>query len=272
MSPPHAHVRRPRRQGSGRGRPTPASQHRLVVAAKDGDAKARDALIAELAPLVAALGRPFEAGVSRAELMQAGVVGLLTALERYDPSLGTPFWAYASWWVRQAVQRLVSELTRPVVLSDRAVGKLLRVRAAQAGHLRAHGTEPTTRQLAADTGLAPAAVQELTAAASPARALEEPLAGAEAGMTLGEQLADPAAEHAYEAIPRELDRRALVTLLGVLSSRERQIVDARYGLDGPERSRRELAGRMGVSPERVRQIEERALEKLRRAAGDTDAF
>jgi RNA polymerase sigma factor (sigma-70 family) len=249
---------------------TSASQHRLVLAAKEGDAEARDGLIAELAPLVAALGRQYEVGVSRAELMQAGVVGLLRALERYDPSLGTPFWAYASWWVRQAIQRLVSELTRPVVLSDRAVGKLVLVRAARAGHLRDHGTEPTTSQLAADTGLAPATVQELTAAALPARALEEPLAGAETGMTLGEQLADPAADRAYEAIPDELDRLALVALLGVLSSRERQIVDARYGLEGPEVSRRELADRLGRSPERVRQIEERALDKLRRAAGDSD--
>jgi RNA polymerase sigma factor (sigma-70 family) len=239
------------------------------VAAKDGDAEARDALIAESAPLVAALGRPYEAGVSRAELAQAGVVGLLRALERYDPSLGPPFWAYASWWVRQAMQRLVSELTRPTVLFDRAVdravGKLVRVRAARARHLRAHGTEATTRQLAADTGLAPATVQELTAAALPGRSLDEPLAGAETGMTLGEQVADPAAEQAYEAVPRELERRALVALLDGLSSRERQIIDARYGLDGAERSRRELAEALGRSPERVRQIEERALDKLRRA-------
>jgi RNA polymerase sigma factor (sigma-70 family) len=166
------------------------------------------------------------------------------------------------------MQRLVSELTRPIVLSDRAVGKLVHVRAARAGHVRAHGTEPTTGQLAADTGLAPATVQALTAAAQPARSLDEPLGGAETGMALGEQVADPAAEHAYEAVPRELDRQALVALLDVLASRERQVIDARYGLDGPERSRREVAEEMGRSPERVRQIEERALDKLRRAAGD----
>jgi RNA polymerase sigma factor (sigma-70 family) len=240
------------------------------LAAKDGDPGARDALIVEFAPLVAALGRPFEVGVSRAELAQAGAVGLLRALERYDPMLGTPFWAYASWWVRQAMQRLVSELTRPIVLSDRAAGKLVRMRAARARHLRSHGSEPTTRELAADTGLAPATVQELTAATLPARSLEEPLAGAETGMTLGEQVADPAAEHAYEAVPREAAWQELVALLGVLSSRERQIIGARYGLDGPERSRREVAEALGRSPERVRQIEERALDKLRRAAGDND--
>jgi RNA polymerase sigma factor (sigma-70 family) len=269
---PRAPERMPRlrKRGSGRDRLTPASEHRLVVAAKDGDAEARDALVAQLAPLVAALGRPYEVGVSRTELAQAGVVGLLRALERYDPSLATPFWAYASWWVRQSMQRLVSELTRPIVLSDRAVGKLVRVRAARARHLRAHGTEPAARQLAADTGLALDTVQALTAAALPARSLDEPLAGAETGMALGEQVADPAAEHAYEAVPRELDRRPLVALLEVLSSRERRIIDARYGLAGPERSRREVADALGRSPERVRQIEERALDKLRRAAGDDD--
>jgi RNA polymerase primary sigma factor len=259
-------ARRPQKRGSGRDRLSLAVQHRLVLAAKDGDAEARDELIVELAPLVAALGRPYEVGVSRAELAQAGAVGLLRALERYDPSLETPFWAYASWWVRQSMQRLVSELTRPMVLSDRAVGKLVRVRAARARHLRSHGSEPTTSELAADTGLAPSTVQELTAAALPARSLEEPLAGAETGMTLGEQVADPAAEHSFEAVPGALDRQALFALLDVLSSRERQIIDARYGLDGPERSRREIAEGMGRSAERVRQIEERALDKMRRAA------
>ena len=65
--------------------------------------------------------------MSREELMQEGVVGLLRALERYDPDVG-PFWAYASWWVRQAMQQLVSELGRPLVLSDRAVRRLARIR------------------------------------------------------------------------------------------------------------------------------------------------
>src|SRR4051812_26935546 len=169
--------------------------HRELVLAAQHDRGRREELIETFSPMVAGLARGYVRWgvIDRPELMQQGVVGLLRALERYDPSLGTPFWAYASWWVRQAIQRLVSELTRPVVLSDRAVGKLVRVRAARAEHLRDHGTEPTTSQLAADTGLAPATVQELTAAALPARALEEPLAGAETGMTLGEQLADPAA-------------------------------------------------------------------------------
>ena len=85
-------------------------------------------------------GLTLTAGLS--ELMQEGVVGLLRALERYDPEVG-PFWPYASWWVRQAMQRLVAELTRPVVLSDRALRQLARVRNAHSEHLRSVRSEPS---------------------------------------------------------------------------------------------------------------------------------
>jgi DNA-directed RNA polymerase sigma subunit (sigma70/sigma32) len=77
---------------------------------------------------------------------------LLRALERYDAGVGTPFWAYASWWVRQAMQQLVSELTRPVVLSDRALRLLARLKRAQRQHVQADHREPTSEQLAEATG------------------------------------------------------------------------------------------------------------------------
>jgi RNA polymerase sigma factor (sigma-70 family) len=204
------------------------------------------------------------AAVNRAELMQEGVVGLLRALERYDPTLGTPFWAYASWWVRQAMQQLVSELTRPVVLSDRAVRQLARVKEAKRVHVQAHGSEPTAGQLAAETGLDRVQVENLVAAERMPRALEEPIGRDDgAGATFGEMLADPRAEDAYDRVPRRVDMEKLPALLCRLSERERAIVCARYGLDGPEKTLRELGGTLGVSAERVRQIEQRALDKLR---------
>src|SRR6185437_4673215 len=89
--------------------------------------------------------------VDRGELTQEGVVGLLSALERFDPDRGTPFWAYACWWVRQAMQQLVSELTRPVVLSDRALRQLARVKDARREHTHAHSREPCSAELAEHT-------------------------------------------------------------------------------------------------------------------------
>src|SRR4051794_23540607 len=106
----------------------PRVERELVLAAEEGDPGARDRLIQAFWPLIGSVARIYRssAAVDRTELMQEGVVGLLRALERFDPSRGTPFWAYASWWVRQAMQQLVSELTRPVVLSDRALRQLAR--------------------------------------------------------------------------------------------------------------------------------------------------
>src|SRR4051812_6795446 len=132
-----------------RPRPEPAAELQLVIAAKERGSDARATLIETFTPLVGSVARIYRgSSVSRAELMQEGVVGLLRALERYDAELGTPFWAYASWWVRQAMQQLVSELTRPVVLSDRAVRQLARIKDARRELLQANGGEPTIGQLA----------------------------------------------------------------------------------------------------------------------------
>src|SRR4051794_41208341 len=104
--------------------------------------------------LVAGAAATYRTGqVSRVELLQEGVVGLLRALEGFDPDRGVPFWGYATWWVRQAMQQLVSELTRPVVLSDRALRHLARLKDAHRDALAAGGREPGREELARRTGL-----------------------------------------------------------------------------------------------------------------------
>ena len=138
--------------------------------------------------------------LTRDELLQAGVVGLLRGLERYDPALGTPFWGYASWWVRQAMQQLVSEVARPVVLSDRASRQLARLKQVHSDHVQAHRREPTSAQLAAGSGLGAPQVQSLLAASMRPRGLDEPTATeADGGSSPGDLLADPRAEDAFDA-------------------------------------------------------------------------
>ena len=114
------------RELSDRPRMPVAVERRLVQAAKAGDRRAREQLIEAFLPLIAGVARVYRGSptITRLELMQEGVVGLLRALERYDLALGVPFWGYAAWWVRQAMQQLVAELTRPMVLSDRALRQL----------------------------------------------------------------------------------------------------------------------------------------------------
>jgi RNA polymerase sigma factor (sigma-70 family) len=241
-------------------------ERELVLAAQRGEPGARGQLVESFRPPIASVARLYRGarGVSREELMQEGVVGLLRAVDRYDATLGTPFWAYAAWWVRQAMQQVVAELTRPVVLSDRAVRQLARVRSAEREHMQCHHREPTLGQLAADTGMTRRQVEHLVAAERIPRGIDEPI-GERSGGSFGELLPDPRAEDAYERIPNHVVTAALEGLLARLDRRERLIVRARYGLDGRERTLRELAGALGVSAERVRQIEWRALEKLREA-------
>jgi RNA polymerase sigma factor (sigma-70 family) len=238
----------------------------LVLAAKM-DPGRREELIEEFRPLIATVARPYcrYGSIERHELMQQGVVGLLEALKRYDPSLGTPFWAYASWWVRQAMQQVTSELDGPIVLSDRARRALSRLAAARRSHLQEHRREPTRTELAAAAELDVGHVESLLAADAPARALEERFGDGERGFCFGDLLADPRAEDEFERVPCRAAAKGLPGLLALLSDRERLVVSRRFGLDGEARTLRDIAADLDLSAERVRQIEERALETLRTA-------
>jgi RNA polymerase sigma factor (sigma-70 family) len=245
-----------------------ASERDLVAAAQAQERDSREALVEAFLPLVGSVARIYRGSmaVDRSELMQAGVVGLLRALERYDIDLGTPFWAYASWWVRQSMQQLVSELAGPVVLSDRALRQLARVRDARTAHQQRHRREPSRAELADEAQLAREQVDRLIATERQPRALQEPLGGeADAGTTFAEVLADPAAEDAYDRVIGRVATCQLQSLLDELGARERWIVTQRFGLEGPVRTLREVGSVLGLSAERVRQVEEAALDKLRAA-------
>jgi RNA polymerase primary sigma factor len=260
------------REVSGRPRMPAAVERRLVLAAQAGDRSAREQLVEACLPLIAGVARVYRgsATISRLELLQEGVVGLLRALERYDPDRGVAFWAYASWWVRQAMQQLVAELTRPMVLSDRSLRQLSALKRAHHAYLAEHRHEPTVDQLADRTGLTHTQVGELVAVDQVPRSLQQPVSDTDGAVgAFGELLEDPLAEDAYERLLDESELEQVRALLASLNDRERMILRARYGLDGPEQSLRDLGERIGVSAERVRQIEQRALGKLRAAATRT---
>src|SRR5947209_16124875 len=163
----------------GRPRLPVTAERRLIAAAQAGDRRAREELVEAFLPLIAGVARVYRGSetITRLELMQEGVVGLLRALERFDPTLGVPFWGYAAWWVRQAMQQLIAELTRPMVLSDRALRHLAQLKRAHGEYLQRHGREPTGDELARVTGLARAQVGELLAVERVPQSMDEPVGG-----------------------------------------------------------------------------------------------
>ncbi len=258
------------RLGSGAALPT-ALETELVAAAQAGDTRARARLVEAFMPLIASVARMYRssARIERQELLQEGVVGLLRALHRYQPRQGVPFWGYASWWVRQAMQQLVSELTGPVVLSDRALRHLARLRDAHGQAVQQTGREPLRSELVQRSGLSREQVDDLLSVSLAPRSMDEPVSTGHGTVgTLGELLVDPLAESEYERVLEAIETEELLALLAGLSDRERAVLRARYGLDdGHEETLREFGGRLGLSAERVRQIEDRALGKLAAAAG-----
>jgi RNA polymerase primary sigma factor len=241
----------------------------LVAATEAGDKAACRALVDSFLPAIGGVARRFNTGgrVQRSELMQEGVAGLLFAARRYDPRMDTPFWGYASFWVRKAMQELVAEITRPVALSDHAVRGLARVRAARRDHVQAHGAEPTMAELAAATGFTRAQLDSLLATERTPRSFEEPL-GADEGATatFGEMVADPGAEKEYDQVLDNMEIEEVRHLADCLGDRERMVLQRHYGLGQPPQTLSTIGAGLGLTAERVRQIEKEALEKLRDAA------
>jgi RNA polymerase sigma factor (sigma-70 family) len=237
----------------------------LVRRSKAGDARAREELINRLLPLVIRLARPYQTpGIEWEDLIQEGAVGLLRALASFDPELGVPFPAYASWWVRYSLQDLRSQFIRPLRLPPKALRRLASLKEAHERIFQLEHRNAGAVELSSVVGIPLAETEALLEADRRCRSLDEPVAdGAETG-TLGDLLVDPLAEEAYGEILASIQADELRALLTHLSGREREVLEARYGLHGREaETLREVGDRLGISAERVRQLENRALAKLR---------
>jgi RNA polymerase primary sigma factor len=241
-----------------------------VIGVEAGDPEASRRLVEAFLPAILGLAAHFPAavGIQRQELVQEGVAGLLFAARRYDSGRETPFWAYASFWVRKAMQELVAELTAPVSLSDRAVRALAQVRIARREYVQAHGAEPTDKELSRATGLTRAQIESLQATERRPRALEERLAGdAGTAATVGDTIVDAGAESQYEQVLDRIEIREVRSLADRLDEPERGILRAHYGLGQPAQTLGQIGATLGLTAERARQIEVGALRKLRESLG-----
>jgi len=237
----------------------------LVRRAQAGDPKAREELIQRLLPLVSSIARSYRtAGLERADLVQEGCVGILRALQRFDPERGVPFPVYEALWIRQALQELRSDFIRPLRLPPKALRQLAQLKSA---HYRIYADEhrdASLSELATSTEIDLGQVEALLRADTSTRSIDEPVGGLNGEIgTLGDLLADPLSNDQYEEALEGIAGRQLRALFGHLTERERDIIDSRFGFERPAENLTTIGSRLGISAERVRQIEERALAKLR---------
>jgi RNA polymerase sigma factor (sigma-70 family) len=240
----------------------------LARRAQAGDVAAREELIRRLLPLVHATARRYRTeGLEQADLLQEGIVGLLRALERFEPARGVPFAAFATWWIRQSLQEARSDFMRPMRLPPKALRQLSQLKSEHQRIYQGERRSAAIGELADRTNIELQQAEALLNADARPRSLDEPIDNAEGELgTMGDLLEDPLSAAAYEDVVDAVAGDQLRALLSRLTEREREVVQARFGFDAPAEKLSEVGERLGVSAERVRQIEERALAKLRSAA------
>jgi RNA polymerase sigma factor (sigma-70 family) len=239
----------------------------LVIRAQSGDVVAREELIDRLLPLVSAIARRYRTeGLEQTDLIQDGIVGLLRALERYDPGRGVPFAAYATWWIRQALQDARSDFIRPFRLPPKALRQLSRLKSEHQRIYQSEHRSAGVAELAERMSIELDQARALAAADARVRSLDEPIDGVDGDLgTLGDLLEDPLSADAYEDVIDAIAGEQLKALLSRLTDRERDVLYARFGFDAKTERLVDIGERLGVSAERVRQIEQRGLAKLRHA-------
>jgi RNA polymerase sigma factor (sigma-70 family) len=240
----------------------------LARRAQAGDDAAREKLIQRLLPLVHSTARRYRTeGLEQADLLQEGIVGLLRALQRFDPARGVPFAAFATWWIRQSLQEARSDFMRPMRLPPKALRQLSQLKSEHQRIYQGERRSAKIGELAERTDIELDQAQALLTADARPRSLDEPIENTEGELgTMGDLLDDPLSAAAYEEVVDAVAGEQLRALLSRLTEREREVVQARFGFDAPAERLSELGERLGISAERVRQIEERALAKLRSAA------
>jgi RNA polymerase primary sigma factor len=251
---------------------TPAEERELARRKDEGDEEAKKKLIESNLRLVMSITRNYtKAGVPLLDLIQEGNLGLIRAVEKFDYKLGFKLSTYATWWIRQAVTRALADQGRtirlPVHVADQ-VRRLMRARRQLAQKLN---REPTMEELAKESGFPEKRVQELLDLVEDPVSLETPVGDGES--MYADLIEDVHSERPDESTSKKLSQTELAEALLRLNPRMRRVLSLRFGLDGePPQTLEEVGAGLGITRERVRQLESRALRELRAVAPDLELY
>jgi RNA polymerase primary sigma factor len=228
--------------------------------------QARSALAEANLRLVVSIAKRYRGrGLPFADLIQEGNSGLMRAVDKFDHRLGFKFGTYATWWIRQSVQRALHDLSRTVRVPCHQVGMLGIIERVRGELTVKHGHEPAVEEIAAAVGLTPEEVCRLRAVGRPPVSLDEPLNGQDED-AMEDFLTDETTADPGENVDRHLLKERIDEVLRCLAPRDREVLELRFGLrDGQARTLDEVANIFGITRERIRQIERRGLLKLRQS-------
>jgi RNA polymerase primary sigma factor len=249
---------------------TAAQEVELAKRVERGDVAAKAQMINANLRLVVSIAKRYQRpGMALGDLIQDGIIGLNRAVEKFDWRKGFKFSTYATWWIRQACQRAVANQARTIRVPTHVHERRVKLARARRKIELEEGREPTAEELAEATGLELQHVEEALAVAEVSASLNQAV-GSEGDGELGDLFADPSAsdpaEEAGDAVRRQEIRAAVRTL----PERERRILELRFGFDGQQQPLEAIGRELGITRERVRQLEQSALARLARELGDDE--